>query len=33
MIIDEVDIVGEGGEGSPEKNTVDEPSDGISILL
>ena len=33
VIIDEIDVVGEDGEGSPEKEAIDPPTQSISILL
>ena len=33
MIVDEVDVVGEDGEGSPEEEAVDPPAQSISVLL
>ena len=33
MVVDEVDVVGEDGEGSPEEEAVDPPAQSISILF
>lgn len=33
MVVDEVDIIGQGREGSPEEEAVDEPSPRVSVLL